>query len=172
MHRGLGTQLRHLIDLLDGAVGQAYEAEGLPYRPRYTPVIRTLMQREPLTIGQIAEASGITQPAVTQTLALMVKEGLVSSEPGPVDGRQRLIRLTDAGRELLPRLQMHWQATASAAASLDAELPMPLSRILESAIEALEAKSFGERIAEARARLSKEGKSAGNGRRRSSSHRP
>ena len=32
-----GTQLRHLIELLDGAVGAAYEAAGLDYRPRYTP---------------------------------------------------------------------------------------------------------------------------------------
>lgn len=155
MHRGLGTQLRHLIELLDGAVGRAYEEEGLTYRPRYTPLVRTLMQHEPMTIGQLAEAAGLTQPATTQTLALMLKEGLVLSEPGPVDGRQRWIRLSPSGRALLPRLQSCWKATASAAASLDAELPTPLSEVLDRAIQALEKKSFDERISAARGRQSK-----------------
>jgi DNA-binding MarR family transcriptional regulator len=119
--------------------------------------MRALMAHEPSTIGQIAATSGVTQPAVTQTVALMVKEGLVSVRSEPGDRRQRLIRLTNAGRELLPRLQACWRATAGAADALDAELPTPLSRVLESAIIALEAKPFGERIAEARARLADHG---------------
>ncbi|MCP3140380.1 MarR family winged helix-turn-helix transcriptional regulator [Pyxidicoccus xibeiensis] len=153
MKAGLGTQLRHLIELLDGAVADAYEAEGLSYRPRYTPVMRALMAHEPATIGQLAELAGITQPAVTQTVALMLKEGLVSAESEPGDRRQRLVRLSPAGRELLPRLQACWKATAGAAADLDAELPTPLSQTLEQAIRALEARPFSTRIAEARARL-------------------
>ncbi|MBF5041614.1 MarR family transcriptional regulator [Aggregicoccus sp. 17bor-14] len=153
MPRGLGTQLRHLIELLDGAVAEAYEAQGFDYRPRYTPVVRALLQKEPLTIGEIAQLAGITQPAATQTVALMVKEGIVSSEPGLTDARQRLIRLGPEGRALLPRLQLSWEATAGAAASLDAELRVPLSQLLEEAIQALEKKSFGKRIAEARAQL-------------------
>ncbi|TQF12322.1 MarR family transcriptional regulator [Myxococcus llanfairpwllgwyngyllgogerychwyrndrobwllllantysiliogogogochensis] len=147
--------MRHLLELLDGAVGRVYEEEGFAYRPRYTPLVRALMQDEPMTIGQLAEASDTTQPATTQTLALMVKDGLVLSEPGPVDGRQRWIRLSPSGRALLPGLQSRWKATASAAASLDAELPVPLSEVLERAIQALETKSFDERVASARGRQSK-----------------
>jgi DNA-binding MarR family transcriptional regulator len=155
MKPGLGTQLRHLLDLLDGAVGRAYDDAGLRYRPRYTPVMRALIALEPLTIGQIAEAAGITQPAATQTVALMIKEGLVRAEPGPVDGRQRLIRLTREGRALLPQLRDCWQATEIAAASLDAALPRPLSQSLGDAISALEGKSFDSRIVEARTQLEK-----------------
>ncbi|MFM9435144.1 MarR family transcriptional regulator, organic hydroperoxide resistance regulator [Janthinobacterium sp. CG_23.3] len=153
MKPGLGTQLRHLIELLDGAVARAYVEAGLSYRPRYTPVMRALIRLEPSSIGQIAELAGITQPAATQTIALMSKEGLVSVQPGPVDGRQRLIRLTEQGRVLLPKLQACWQANGAAAAALDAELASPLSEALGNAIAALEAKPFGARIAEARARL-------------------
>ncbi|MBN8233175.1 MarR family transcriptional regulator [Corallococcus macrosporus] len=151
MKRGLGTQLRHLLELLDGAVARAYAQDGLTFRPRFTPVVRALLQAEPLTLGRIAELAGITQPAATQTVALMAKEGLVTVAPGEVDGRQRLVRLSDEGRALLPRLQQHWQATATAAEQLDAELAAPLSRALEGAIEALEARPFDVRIAEARA---------------------
>ncbi len=148
-----GTQLRHLIELLDGAVGAAYEAAGLNYRPRYTPVMRSLMAKEPATIGFIAEAAGITQPAATQTIALMIKDGIVSVEASPTDARQKMIRLTQLGRDLIPQLKMCWQATAIASASLEADLPYSLSEVLDSAIRALEEKSFGGRIRDARAQL-------------------
>jgi DNA-binding MarR family transcriptional regulator len=148
-----GTQLRHLIELLDGAVGAAYEEAGLNYRPRYTPVMRALMANEPVTIGFIAETAGITQPAATQTVALMIKDGLVSAEAGASDGRQKLIRLTRKGKDMVAALKVCWQATAMAAASLEADLPFSLSQVLDSAITALAAKPFGDRIREARSQL-------------------
>ena len=151
MKRSLGTQLRHLIDLLDGAVGEAYQEAGLVYRPRYTPVMRALMERESVTIGDIATVAGITQPAATQTVALMVREGLVSAKAGAHDGRQKLICLTEQGHALVPKLVLCWQATAGAAASLEAECR--LSETVACAIEAIEKKSYAERIREARAAL-------------------
>jgi DNA-binding MarR family transcriptional regulator len=149
-----GTQLRHLIELLDGAVGAAYEEAGLDYRPRYTPVVRALMANEPAAIGMIAEAAGITQPAATQTISLMIKDGLVSTEAGAKDARQKLIRFTDKGRAMIPQLQQCWQATRIASEALEADLPFPLGDILDSTIKALHAKPFGERIRAARATLS------------------
>jgi len=74
MKQGLGTQLRHLIELLDGAVQQAYVDAGLDYRPRYTPVMRVLAQQQSATIGQLAELAGITQPAVTQQAITMLEQ--------------------------------------------------------------------------------------------------
>ncbi|WP_188564648.1 MarR family winged helix-turn-helix transcriptional regulator [Undibacterium terreum] len=156
MKPGLGTVLRHLIELLDGAVEAAYKDAGISYRPRYTPVMRVLIRHESATIGQIAEAAGITQPAATQTVALMVKNGLISAKSSADDGRQRLIQLTDKGRELLPRLQASWQATAMAADSLQADLKHPLQQTLEDAITALQVKSYDDRIREARRTLEKE----------------
>ena len=85
MKQGLGTQLSHLLDLLDSAVQAGYSQAGLSMRPRYTPVLRALIECEPSTINQIAGAAGISQPLATQTIALMVKDGLVSSTPGKQD---------------------------------------------------------------------------------------
>ena len=151
MKQGLGTQLRHLIELLDGAVEQSYLDAGLTYRPRYTPVMKALLQREPLTIGEIAIQAGITQPAATQTVALMVKEGLLTAAAGKLDGRQKVIKLSKNGRALLGQIQQCWQATAAAADNLDAQLPYPLSTVLAQAIAALEQQPFGARIRAARA---------------------
>ena len=149
MKQGLGTQLRHLIELLDGAVEQSYLDAGLAYRPRYTPVMRALIAHEPSTIGEIAARAGITQPAATQTVALMIKEGLLVASAGKLDGRQKMVKLSEAGRAMLPRLEACWKATAAAAASLDAQLPYPLSEALANAIDALDKESFGERIRKA-----------------------
>ena len=123
MKQGLGTQLRHLIELLDGAVEQSYAEAGLAYRPRFTPVMRALMASAPLSIGEIAAHAGITQPAATQTVALMIKEGLLVAGAGKTDGRQKMIALSEAGRAMLPGLEACWKATALAAASLDAHCP-------------------------------------------------
>ncbi len=152
MKQTLGTQLRHLIELLDGAVEAAYAQAGLDYRPRYTPVLRALLNREPLTLGEIAAVAGLTQPAATQTVALMVKEGLLRARSGREDARQKLVSLTPMARELLPQLERCWQATAAAASSLESELPHSLTQMLAQAIEALDRKSFGQRITEARGR--------------------
>ena len=158
MKQGLGTQLRHLIELLDGAVAAAYEEEGIDYRPRYTPVMRALAAGTACTVGQIADAAGITQPAATQTVALMLKHGLVTTMPAPLDARQKLVALSAHGQALLPRLQRCWNATGAAAASLDADLPHPLSSTLAQAIAALEQRPFGARIRAARASLSPDDK--------------
>ncbi len=152
--QGLGTQLRHLIELLDGAVQHAYTEAGLDYRPRYTPVMRILAQQPSATIGQLAELAGITQPAATQTVALMKKEGLLQVLAGGVDGRQRVVRLSPQGEALLPQLQACWQATKHAADSLDAELAFPLSACLAQAIAVLGERPFGDRIREARRSIS------------------
>lgn len=152
MKQGLGTQLRHLVELLDGDVAQQYKDAGLDYRPRYTPIMRALQKLETATIGTIAKAAGITQPAATQTVSLMKKEGLVVVEPGE-DGRQRLVRLSAQGKKLLPALESCWAATKVAADDLDARLASPLSTCLSEAIAALEEKPFLARIREARARL-------------------
>lgn len=152
MKQGLGTQLRHLIELLDGDVAQQYKDAGLDYRPRYTPIMRALQALETASIGQIAEAAGITQPAATQTVSLMKKDGLVTVEHGE-DGRRRLVRLSTEGRTRLPALESCWAATKAAADDLDAQLASPLSKCLIEAIAALEAKPFLARIREARARL-------------------
>lgn len=146
MKQGLGTQLRHLIELLDGAVQDAYADAGLDYRPRYTPVMRALAGGQPHSVSQIAEAAGITQPAATQTVNLMLKEGWLVAQASPTDARQKLLLLSDQGRRLLPKLQACWHATTAAANELDAELPHPLSDTLAQAIAALQRRPFGERI--------------------------
>lgn len=145
---GLGTRLRRLIELLDAGVSTAHDYEAIDFRPRYTPVMRALADNATLTIGELAQAAGLTQPAATQTVALMARAGLLSVAANRADARRRAVRLAPAGVRLLPRLQVAWKATQRAAELLDAELAHSLSAAVDDALAALERKPFGQRIAE------------------------
>ncbi|MBR7746371.1 MarR family winged helix-turn-helix transcriptional regulator [Undibacterium baiyunense] len=145
----LGTRLRHLIDLLDSAVASTYTEAGLRYRPRYTPIVRALTESEPLTINQIAKLAGITQPAATQTIALMVKDDIVKVNSESKDGRHKFVRFTDHGRAMLPLLTAHWDATTEAIKELESELPHSLTEIIKAATSRLEEKPFAARLKEA-----------------------
>nr|WP_298720470.1 MarR family transcriptional regulator [uncultured Steroidobacter sp.] len=141
----LGTLLRDLLEKLDGAVEQSYVEAGLAYRPRYTPVMRALMESGPTSIRNIALNAGITHSAASQTVAQMVEKGLVQLEPGN-DARERIVALTPVAQAMIPKLEQHWRATNDAARKLDSELSMPLSDLLREAIAALDRASFTKRI--------------------------
>ena len=149
MNQSLGTQLRHIIELLDKAVAQSYDDLNLNYRPRYTPVFRALINLKTCTINDIADYAGITQPAATQTIKLMQKDGLIEVNKGDEDSRQRLISMSKYGESILPLVKVCWASTNSAATSLDEDLGYSLSHVLSEVIEALTKKTFNERIAEA-----------------------
>lgn len=154
----LGTLLRHLIELLDRDVEAAYEAAGLTWRPRYTPVLRALMATGPASIRLLSREIGITHSAVSQTVSQMAKEGLVELRPG-ADARERIVALTGRTEAMLPALRRQWAATNAAADELDAELSASLSQVAAEAIEALTHRPFGERIKHAAKTLATRSKS-------------
>jgi DNA-binding MarR family transcriptional regulator len=144
---GLGTLLRHLIDLLDGDVEVVYRELGIDCRSRFTPVIRHVERAGPSSIRQIAIATGLSHSAISQTVSEMVKRGLVESGAG-ADGRERIISLSAAGEALLPRLHTVWHSIWAAAAGLSDEVGTPLEAVLARAIAAVERHPFRDRIAQ------------------------
>ncbi|GAA3469484.1 MarR family transcriptional regulator [Nonomuraea roseola] len=144
----LGTRLRLLLDLLDDGVTALYPSLGLEgFRPRFTPILRQLAAEGPASIRDLARAIGVTHSAASQTVAQMAKEELVTLSPG-ADARQRIVRPTSRAEALLPALDREWAATSAAAAELDAELPYPLSRLVDEALEALSRRPMRDRISE------------------------
>lgn len=142
---GLGTRLRQLVAALDGAVEQIYRDHRLDFRPRFYPYFRLLLEHKELSVGQLAERLGFTQPAVTQTLSVMHKAGLVSIT-ATKDKRERHYVLTEVAMAMLPSLRAIWTATDSAAGALEKSLPMPLRATIDAAIAQLEREPFGRLI--------------------------
>ncbi|MGI5268351.1 MarR family winged helix-turn-helix transcriptional regulator [Nonomuraea sp. CA-218870] len=142
----LGTLLRHLSEVMDGAIAGHYADRGLPdYRPRFSPVVRLLAARGPMAIHDLAGAIGVTHSAASQTVAQMRRSGWVSLEKG-ADARRRIVHLTDRALGALPDIQAEWDATERAVADLDAELPVPLAEVVRAALDALDRRPFRARI--------------------------
>ena len=143
-----GALLRRLIDHLDGAVEQAYADAGLDYRPRFTPILRALLNNGPASLRVLSEHTGVTHSAVSQTITQMSARRWVSLEAG-TDARERIVALTPFAMQHLPRLEQCWDATEAASRSLDEDLGGPFSDTLIRALEALERRPLADRIATA-----------------------
>lgn len=147
MASGLGTRLRHLLELLDGDVAKVYAEHGRPdFRPRFVPFVRAIVERGPCSIRDLAVAVGVTHSAASQTVGHLARQDLVTLEPG-ADARQRIVALTPRAVSLLPDLDAEWAATEAAIAELEAELPFPLGELVDATVAALRRRPFHERIA-------------------------
>jgi DNA-binding MarR family transcriptional regulator len=63
-------------------------------------VLSTLADDGPTRLTGLATAGGITQPAMTQLVGRLERDGLVVRLVDPDDGRATLVDITDAGRAL------------------------------------------------------------------------
>ena len=144
---GLGELLRYVGELVDQGAEAQYRALRLNYRARYTPVLRAIAAGA-TTVTGITAATHLTQGAVSQTVALMTADGLLTRRTMD-DARKSGVHLTRKGRALLKRLQPHWAVTFAAIDALEAEIGHPLRDALEAAAAALERQGFAARLSSA-----------------------
>jgi DNA-binding MarR family transcriptional regulator len=106
-------------------------------------VLAALATEGPARLTALATATGIAQPAMTQLVGRMEREGLVVRLIDRADGRATLVAITDAGRalqaeqrqsthdrmaELLDRLSADDQATLALAMRVAMPLLQQLTR--------------------------------------------
>ena len=66
-----------------------------------TSALATIVNRGPMTLGDVAARERIAPPSVTKAVEHLVGRGLVSRRTDPADRRVVLVEATPAGRELL-----------------------------------------------------------------------
>nr|WP_198428732.1 MarR family transcriptional regulator [Nocardia bovistercoris] len=54
----------------------------------------------PLRLTDLTRSEQVTQPAITQLITRLERDGLVERAPDPTDGRAVLVRITEAGRRV------------------------------------------------------------------------
>jgi len=145
---GLGELLRYVSELVEQGAEDQYRRMSLKYRARYTPVLRAL-QAGATTVTDITARTRLTQGAISQTVALLETDGLISRHTVE-DGRKSGIALTAAGRKLVAQLDQHWTVTFAAIEQLEKEIGHPLRAALEAAATALENENFAARLEAAR----------------------
>jgi MarR family transcriptional regulator, transcriptional regulator for hemolysin len=70
----------------------------------YLPVLRALaMAGRPLSQTELAQAAGVEQPTMAETIARMVRDGLIQREADAEDRRSSRISLTRLSRARFPK---------------------------------------------------------------------
>ena len=76
----------------------------LGFAMSYLPVMRALaMARRPLSQKELARAAGVEQPTMAETIARLVRDGMVQRDPNPDDKRSTGISLTRLSRARFPK---------------------------------------------------------------------
>jgi DNA-binding MarR family transcriptional regulator len=136
----LGTRLKRIGERLQGQAQVLLDEAGVRLSASHFPMLAALGQLGPLGVGELAQALGVSQPAVTRMLQRLEADSLVKSQPTPTDRRVRPIALTAAGRQLIQRSrQLIWPrieaAVADACSGADGPLLLQLAA-LEAALTA------------------------------------
>lgn len=54
----------------------------------------------PMRLSELTRTEQVTQPAITQLVTRLERDGLVERRPDPSDGRATLVHITDSGRRI------------------------------------------------------------------------
>jgi DNA-binding MarR family transcriptional regulator len=138
---GSDQQLAHLASELRVVLGRTIRRLRMEYRFGLTQVavLGRLDREGPMSTGELARAERVRPQSMSQTLADLEAEGLVSRTPDERDGRRTLVALTETGREALEHDRMAregWLAQALAGFTPDEQDTLQraiglLSRITE-----------------------------------------
>jgi DNA-binding MarR family transcriptional regulator len=140
--------LRRLQAAMDADIARIYaEAQIHRLKPSFVMELLRLQARGPMTITELARSVGRTHSAVSQKVAAMRAAGWVRTAAG-TDARSKKVMLTAKASRITGRLAAEWRATEAAIAEIEAEIPYPLSRVVTDIEQALQRKSFHDRIAE------------------------
>jgi DNA-binding MarR family transcriptional regulator len=101
----LGSRLKRLGERMQAGAAKTAASAGVSVQPAHAPFLVAL-DKQPMTIGQLAQAVGISQPGVTRSIGQLIELDLVQSQTG-ADQRQRTISLTPAGAAVLARTTLY-----------------------------------------------------------------
>ncbi|MFJ9559840.1 MarR family winged helix-turn-helix transcriptional regulator [Streptomyces fuscichromogenes] len=146
--QSLWRPLRLLQAALDADIARIHSGQRIDgLKPSFVMELLRLHACGPMTIAELAESVQRTHSALSQKVAAMREAGWVETVVGD-DARTRKVTLTAKARRVVGRLAAEWRATEAALADLEAEIPYPLSRVVSDIEQALERKSFHDRVAE------------------------
>ncbi|MBE7381948.1 MAG: bifunctional helix-turn-helix transcriptional regulator/GNAT family N-acetyltransferase [Leptolyngbya sp. SIO1E4] len=142
----LGSRLRRLSSIFTEDAAKVFALYDVALQPHWFPVFYVLTQAEPLSISSIAALTRQPHPAVSQIVKAMTKAGLTISQPSESDARVNLIRLSDPGKQLVPKLHDQYLDVTQAIDSLLAEMQYDLWKAIEETEHLLAQKNFYDRV--------------------------
>jgi DNA-binding MarR family transcriptional regulator len=124
-------------------VSQLYDAALAPSGLKITQraILAQIGRSQPATVGALAEALVMDAGGLAHTLKPLLRDGLVAVDIDPQDRRNRLVRLTPAGKAKLKQSDALWEA---AQRSFEKGFGGEKSKALREAMELLISDRFAE----------------------------
>jgi DNA-binding MarR family transcriptional regulator/N-acetylglutamate synthase-like GNAT family acetyltransferase len=99
----LGSRFKRLAERLQAGAELIANDCGLPTKPGHMPLLTALWRHGAMSVGEAAEATGFSQPAVTRAAWQLEAIGLVTNLADKEDRRVRRLALTAEGRATMER---------------------------------------------------------------------
>ena len=148
----LGSRLKRLGERMQAGAARVITSAGLEVQPAHMPLLVAL-DGHALTIGQLVQAVGISQPGVTRGVGQLGTLGLVQAETGS-DQRHRTISLTDKGIAAVARAKLFvWPQVTEAVDRLLAGRSDELLALIADVEDALSATSLDHLAAQSQPEL-------------------
>ena len=100
-HLTLGTRFKRIGERLQAQTQRILDAHELPIQAAQFPFLAAIDRLGPVTVGEIAEAVGVTQPGATRALGQLESEGLVEITQAVDDARRKSVTLTKQGKRIV-----------------------------------------------------------------------
>jgi DNA-binding MarR family transcriptional regulator len=151
-HLALGSRLKRLGERLQAQTQVLLAEADISLPASHCPVLAALDRLGPLSVGELAQAVGVSQPGISRMLEKLQSDGLVTSQRLEGDRRLRPIVLTKSGRQLIARSKkLAWPRVEAAVAEACADASGSLLEQLSALEEALAAAPLHVRAARAAA---------------------
>ncbi|OXA88921.1 bifunctional helix-turn-helix transcriptional regulator/GNAT family N-acetyltransferase [Flavobacterium hercynium] len=144
----LGSRLRLMTARMTDDAAKIYNLYGIEFMPKWFPVFITLANEREITITEIANEIGHSQPSVSKIIQEMISAGLVQDNLKSPDKRRNVVIMTEKGLSLTEELKLQWLDVEAAVESLIGESNHNLWAALEEWEFLLEQKSLYKRVME------------------------
>lgn len=97
----LGTRFKRIGERLQAHTQRILDEQGVGIPAAQFPFLAALDRSGPLTVGQLADAVGVTQPGATRAVAQLAEDGLVTVAQSADDQRRKAVALSPNGKRLV-----------------------------------------------------------------------
>ena len=142
----LASRLKRLSEALLKDADALYRDLGVTFQPRWFPTFYTLSRHAPLTTADLAQALGLTHPAIGQVVTQLKNADLIQDYRDHRDDRRRMLKLTPRGRRLLHRLEPVWDEIRAAAREVLADARIDLLPAMDRLEDIIARRSVMDRV--------------------------
>lgn len=144
----LGSRLRLMTAVVTDDAAKIYELYGVEFVPKWFPVFYTLAEEREITITEIANEIGHSQPSVSKIIQEMIGAGLIEESAKTEDKRKNNVILNEKGILISKKIKQQLEDIDVAIEGIIAESKHNLWAALEEWEFLLEQKSLIKRVSE------------------------